>query len=319
MKTYEETVRAVLAGRDERLKQKQRKTTLLKRTAIPLACGTAAILIGIGAFRLGRLPLGAPRLPEQCGAVPTAPAISPAQDGAAGTEAYAPGWSETPSEGRTVQAPEETGTSEGPVTTPAAPPETTKTPDEGNYGGPSGGQTGHYVRIPVLPQNLEIVAVGERITDEEAAAYFAGRKGALAQTLSACGVPADDIRISEKGYGHVCYAGVEGERLEMRENFRDYLVYNGDTLVAIVTLSKENGRLFDTPAFGAPWFADYAAFLNAHRGEELVYVYAGLAEIILTPDGGMYSALSGIVPEWYLEGVENPYRVFYHPDAVFVP
>ena len=175
------------------------------------------------------------------------------------------------------------------------------------------------MNVPVLPQNLEIVTTGEKITDEEAAAYFAERKGSLAQSLGASGVAADNIRISEKGYCHVCYSGVEGERLEVRENFRDYLVCNGETLIAIVTLYKENGKFYDTPSFGAPWFGDYAAFLRQHRGEELVYVYAGSAEIILTPDGGMYSPLAGIIPAYYMEGIKDPYHVFYHPGDVYVP
>ena len=321
MKTYEETVRSVLEKRDELEKRNAQKKKRLKRTLIPLACCLAAVLAGVGLWRGGVLKGGQLTPPAETAAPGTEPALAtdaatdpPMQSGEpAPTEAAV-------SQGTAAEVPEATEPPAAAATAPAALPETTDAPEGGSYGGdgPVGGMTGYFC-IPALPADREIVAVGEKITDEEAAAYFAGHRSSLVSSLSASGVAADDIRISEKGYGHVCYAGLEGERLEARENFRDYLVYNGDALVAIVTLYKENGQLYATPAFGAPWFAEYAAFLRAHRGEEIVYVYASGAELILTPDGGMYSALAGIVPEYYLQGVEDPYRLFYHPSAVFVP
>ena len=332
MKTYEETIRAVFDGRDEMLKKQQKKNKILKGTLIPLACSFAVILLGVGIWRSGVLQKAPPTLPTEPGIQTTLPAIS--QDET--TDQLSPTLEQTPesvpsgaggasevpsSQGYSVSVPsEQPQQNTAPVTTPAVLPETTDVPDGDNFGGPSGGGIGTgYFAIPVIPFNREIVTTGEKITDEEAAAYFAERKGSLAQSLSASGVAADNIRISEKGYCHACYYGMEGERLEVRENFRDYLVYNGETLIAIVTLYKENGQLFDTPAFGAPWFSDYAAFLRQHRGEDLVYVYAGFAEIILTPDGGMYSALSGIIPEYYMEGTQDPYHVFYHPSDVYTP
>jgi hypothetical protein len=197
-------------------------------------------------------------------------------------------------------------------TTRPAGDETVTAVSDGNAGGYG------YFMIPAL-LTREIVTVGEKITDEEAAGYFAEDGGHLTASLWASGVPTENLHISEKGYCHVCYAGVEGEKLEVRENFRDYLVYNGSSLVAIVTLSKENGHLYSTPSLGAAWLDDYSAFLNSHRGEELVYVYAGFAEIILTPSGGMYAPVPSIVPEWYMQGIEDPYHVFYHPGDVYVP
>ena len=329
MKTYEETIRAVFEGRDEILKKQQKKNKMLKRTLIPLACSFAVILSGVGIRRSGVLKKMPTTLPTEAGVQTTLPAIS--QDETTGqpspTSKQTPksvpsgtvGTTEAPaSQGYSVSIPSESTPDAVSTTVPAVQPGTSDVPDGEIFGGPSGGGTG-YVNVPVLPQNLEIVTTGEKITDEEAAAYFAERKGSLAQSLGASGVAADNIRISEKGYCHVCYSGVEGERLEVRENFRDYLVCNGETLIAIVTLYKENGKFYDTPSFGAPWFGDYAAFLRQHRGEELVYVYAGSAEIILTPDGGMYSPLAGIIPAYYMEGIKDPYHVFYHPGDVYVP
>ena len=331
MKTYDETIRAVFEGRDEILKKQQKKNRILKRTLIPLACSLAVIIVGFGIWRSGVLQKKSPVIPDAPSAQSTLPALSPdettgipVQTPSQNTEGDPSGAAETTdvpaSQGYSVPIPSEPAPDTASTTVPAVQPGTSDVPEGENFGGPSGGEIGTgYFNIPVIPFNREIVTTGEKITDEEAAAYFAERKGSLAQSLGASGVAADNIRISEKGYCHACYSGLEGERLEVRENFRDYLVYNRETLIAIVTLYKENGKLYDTPAFGAPWFSDYAAFLRQHRGEELVYVYAGFAEIILTPDGGMYSALSGIVPEYYMEGTEDPYHVFYHPSDVYIP
>ena len=82
-------------------------------------------------------------------------------------------------------------------------------PENSDEGIQSGGM---YFNIPVLPENREIAVVGERITDGEAAAYFAENGAAIKNALSASGVPTDSIRIAEKGYSHVCYTGEAGER-----------------------------------------------------------------------------------------------------------
>ena len=339
MKTYEETYMAVLRRRSEAENERKKRNRALKRALLPAACCLLLIMAGIGLWRGGVFTRPAPTLPPNGTETPahadknTAPEIVPE------TEADPPG-DPTAAENAGPQSEPQSGTAPAPgepsvvvgTTAPApvepslvagttAPaPEGPLQPDDGSYGGDTAeGGAKKYFCVPILPKNREIVTAGEAITEEEAAAYFAEHKTSLASALAASGVAADDLRVSPRGYGHVGYTGAEGERLTVRQNFRDYLVYNGDTLVAIVTLVKENGQIYGTPSFGAAWFADYGDFLNGHRGEELVYVYAGSAEIILTPDGGMYSTLSGIVPEIYLEGVADPYRLFYHPGDVYVP
>ena len=317
MKTYDETYRSVLQKRDERIKEKQNRARALKNTLIPAVCVLTVLIAFFGLWKSGLMNRKETSLPPETVPGETTPAIwresRPAigQGGEAnatgsavpGTNAY-----ETTLNAESAEDPISVVTG----TTRPAGDETITAVSEGSAGGYG------YFFIPAL-MTREIVTVGEKITDEEAAAYFAEDGGHLIASLSASGVPTENLRISDKGYCHVCYGGVEGEKLEVRENFRDYLVYNGDSLVAIVTLSKENGKLYGTPSVGAAWFDDYSAFLNSHRGEELVYVYAGFAEIILTPDGGMYAPVPSIVPEWYMQGIEDPYRVFYHPGDVYVP
>ena len=177
--------------------------------------------------------------------------------------------------------------------------------------------------IPVIPAQAGakpgINITGEKITDSEAKAYFDGNKASISSALTASGVPADGMRISEAGYSHVSYDGTEGKQLELRQNFRDYLVYNGDgDLIAIITLYKENGKLYNTPAFGAPWFPAYNAYLNAHKGQQLLYVYAGPWELIIAPDGTC-SSPSGSDASLCLEGVKNPYQYFFSAPATYTP
>lgn len=210
-------------------------------------------------------------------------------------------------------------------------------PDGGIYGGDMG--RGFWF-IPALPQNREIRVVGEVLTDEQAQEYFKANKETIFSSLSQSGVTITSPKISEKGYSHVSYDGTQGETFVVRQNFRDYLVYDGDKLVAIITLVKENGVIYSTPSFGAKWFEYYNAFLQKHKGEKLVYVYAKNFEIIIAPDNICYSpmgndfssypegaenpdvdvpAISRNVATLYFEGVENPYEVFYHESAVYVP
>ena len=122
--------------------------------------------------------------------------------------------------------------------------------------------------------------------------------------------------------------GAEGKSFEIRQNYRDYLVYIGEEeeLAAIITLFKENGELYDTPMFGAAWFEGYGEYLKEHKGEKLIYVYASWYEIIIAPDntyfnpmGVDYNAQGLNITSKYLEGVDKPYEVFYHEAATYTP
>ena len=197
-------------------------------------------------------------------------------------------------------------------------PETQPTEYQGDEGLTSGGDIQGGVSIPVLPFDREIKLTGEKITDEEAQEYFKLNKSSIIGSLSSSGVAADAISISEKGYCHISYDGTLGKSFEIRENFRDYIVYNGDKIVAIITLVKENGEISATPSFGAPWFDTYNSYLNSHKDEELVYAYAGWFEIVIAPDNTYFNPM-GYDASVYLEDIENPYDIFYHEAAVYVP
>ena len=208
------------------------------------------------------------------------------------------------------------------VTKPQPTETTTATPKDGagsTYGGDI--QSGNW-SIPVVPAvtgaKPGVKVVGEKITDAEAKAYLAENTW-VGSALAASGVSFEDITYSDTGYCHVSYDGTEGKQLELRQNFRDYLAYSeSGKLIAIITLTKENGKLSASPAFGGPWFSEYNAFLNAHKGEKLLYVYAGWMEIIITPNN-QYVNPQGTDVSAYLEGVENPYEYFYNDAATYTP
>ncbi len=173
--------------------------------------------------------------------------------------------------------------------------------------------------IPLLPFDREIKITGEAITDSQAQEYFELHKESIIGSLSSSGVSSDEIKISPKGYCHVNYDGVEGKSFELRQNYRDYLVYNGDELAAIITLYKENGEIYNTPSFGAKWFDDYNSYLKKHKDEKLVYAYAsGWVEIIIAPDNTYFNPM-GIDLKPYLDGTDKPYEMFYHESATYIP
>ena len=185
----------------------------------------------------------------------------------------------------------------------------------------SGGEIdAHGVAINQPPENNAIKITGEKITDEETAQYFKENYTSIVSALSQMGVRTEDLKINEKGYSHISYAG-EGSGLELHQDFRDYLAYSGDKLVAIITLMKYNGTIGISPAFGGAWFDSYAAFLKEHAGEELLFLYYGELEVVVLSDGSAVNPMGHSVSQ-YFEWVRNPYEWFRQEGAeaaVYVP
>ncbi len=318
MKTDNEMTRAIL---DE---VKTRKAKRKRRTAVGISVLTLALLLtgAVTAQHLGLFPPRAKGEPD----TGTTAATAAQPETSAGTTGQPSFATQTTVVGtQTATTANCTTTAQSTTQTPpdvteittqgysvAQPPKDESGGGDG-YGGNIGG-----VRISALPADRTIRYTGEAITDAEAAAYFRENTW-LQSALGSSGVDADGMHYAEHGYCHVNYDGTEGKSLEVRQNFRDYLVWNGKgDLIAIVTLTKENGALSDTPAFGGPWFGDYNAFLKAHKGEALVFVYAGWMELVLTPDGGVFNP-QGTDVSRYLEGVENPYEIFRCDAASYTP
>lgn len=168
------------------------------------------------------------------------------------------------------------------VTAAIVVPRLTRPEEEANAGGTDGRINIH---AEIKPSDADRV-----LTDGEAAAFLAERLPAIREELRANGVAAEALRIPEKGYSHV-RTGDNGNELILYA--KDYLIYDGETLVGIYELIKDaDGSLGGGLSWGGPWFPEYQAFLEAHRGEALVYLYVGDVEAILTPDGRIVTPLS---------------------------
>lgn len=183
--------------------------------------------------------------------------------------------------------------------------------DKNSYGGSS------QTFIPAFPQKNGIKYTGEKITDEEARRYFENNSS-IKSSLIASGVDAGNMKISDHGVSYVSYSGIHDEGLELKQNFRNYFVYNDDKIVALITLYKENGKLYDTPAFGGEWFNYLTDLFVEYKGKEIVFILAGNGEFAVTSDGKIHSYL-GYDIKSYFDGVDNLYEKIYCPEAVYVP
>ena len=326
MKTTDEMINSLYRRRDTYLAARRKHRTAAGAAAAAAVAGAAAA----GGFLIFR--------PDNDTAIHTGEASSAVTSAAESTsesiisEAGSVAESVVSETDSTDETPDESKTSENEVSkaeSPASEAESiaesalseADSVDEGSAGNNGMGFTSYFF-IPALPPNNELILRGEEITDEEAAAYFAENRQSLISSLAASGVPTEDFSISESGSCYIYYDGCWDEQqrgLTLIRDFRDYYAYSGDRLVAVLTVTKENGRLSCTPAFGSPSFEPMGEFFQKHKGQELVFIRAKWAEIILAPDGEeFYPGGDDLSP--VLQGLEDPYgRWFYHPEAVYVP
>ncbi len=156
----------------------------------------------------------------------------------------------------------------------------------------------------------EIKRTGEDciLTVEEANAFMNERLPAYREELRASGLVFDDLHFAPNGYSHV-RTGDSGNELIL--NARDFLLYDGDKLVATVTVIKEPDRISGGVSFGGPWYPEYQAFLEAHKGEALVYLYVGDVEAILTPDGQIFTAIGTDISDSIVQEEQTRYYEFF--------
>lgn len=304
MKNYNEIADNVLSRRDKYDETQKTKKKKIIRILSSVSCFVIVVVLGVGIWQSGWLDFNSLSL--------TNPS-SQEGDNVESTH-------DTLQESTTIINP----TQEPTVTQAIIIPSTEQVisgqisgtlPDEGAFAGDGS----NLWMIPTLPFDRSIALTGEAITDEEAKAYFEINGNSIISSLASSGTPVDNIRISEKGYSHVYYDGTEGKSFEIRQNYRDYLVYNGDKLIAIITLFKEDGEIYNSPMFGAKWFDSYGKYLEEHKGEKLVFVYAKFYEIIIAPDNTYYHPMGVDVTDEYIGFLEKPYDVFYHEAATYIP
>ena len=177
--------------------------------------------------------------------------------------------------------------------------------------------------LPITIERLQTeLGVGRRNETLDAAAadrYIADNKAQILYSLSMNGVPTDgNVTISKTGYTHLNLSG-GGTWKELATDFRDYLIYNDDRLIAILTLWIDNGAVHASPAFGAPWFDDYNAFLLSHKGEALAFVYVGMVEAVVTPRGEVLNPMGLDLSDRFPDSANgNYYDYLAYPENTYV-
>ena len=161
-----------------------------------------------------------------------------------------------------------------------------------------------------------IVLMGEAyaVFDEEAALYLNGAKDSIRNTLIASGISVGDIRI-KGGYSHV-RTGKDGNSLAV--DWRDYLIYDGAELVAIVSVTKDGSGMKHHLMFGGAWFSDYAALLEQYEGIPLVYLYIGDVEAFVLPDHSVISLMGADVSAATEDGTAY-YEYFFTTYNTYTP
>jgi len=166
--------------------------------------------------------------------------------------------------------------------------------------------------------NAEILITGAEyeIHDEEAVAFLEESKESLISSLQAMGETFHEFRICQKGYSHI-QTGDAGN--SMAVDWREYLVYDGDQILAIITVNKDADGLHEYLAWAGLAFESYSQFLAEHRGEELVYLYIGDVEAILTPDHQVYVFGHGLPDAVDENEKENYYSFFKLAQNTYIP
>ncbi len=146
------------------------------------------------------------------------------------------------------------------------------------------------------------------LDNEEAYAFLIENYAGIKNSLVASGVNAQNMIISETGYGH--YRTNDNS---VAVNWRDFLVYNDGELISIVSVSKDETGLWYGVAFGGTWYSQYNSFLQQHTGEQLVYLYYGDMEAIVTPDSKIYRLLDFTEIEGLVDGFD--YYAFFNQET----
>ncbi len=165
-----------------------------------------------------------------------------------------------------------------------------------------------------LPRDGRLERVGEGFSDADVLALLQ----ALVSSPTGLGLSENaELTLIEAGHAHVRLPETPEDPAVITADFRDYYVTENGKIAAILTVAKEDGRFFVTPAFGAPWFGALTDFLNAHRGEKLLAVYMGPLDVLIAPDGDLF--LPGEADPTALPDAEALYASLFTEEAAYAP
>ncbi|MBR2751711.1 MAG: hypothetical protein IKG93_01635 [Clostridiales bacterium] len=160
---------------------------------------------------------------------------------------------------------------------------------------------------------VHLTGVDYWLTNEEAYAFLMENYAGIKNSLEASGVNAQNMVISETGYGH--YRTNDNS---VAVNWRDFLVYNDEDLISVISVSKDENGLWYGIAFGGSWYSQYNSFLQQHAGQQLVYLYYGDMEAIVTPDNKIYRFMDFAEFEGLVDGFDY-YSFFNQETNTYIP
>ena len=152
-------------------------------------------------------------------------------------------------------------------------------------------------------------------SDEEAIHYLNQVKNGIINTLTVSGIDASQLEIKENGYSHI---RTENNGNEMAMNWRDYLAYNGEKLIAIIQVTKDKTGIKHHLSFGGTWFSRYEDFLRQYKGTELVYIYIGDVEAFIDPDNQVIPLIDTDISST-LDENQQYYQYFKTECNVYIP
>lgn len=171
----------------------------------------------------------------------------------------------------------------------------------------------------------EIVLTGTEyeLSLSEAVSYLESAKAGIINELTASGVHTGDFHFSPWGVS-ILRSGNKGNTMAV--DWKQFLAYDGEKLIAIIDLCKDGSGVHHYVAFGGPWFESYDAMLKAHAGEELVMIYVGDVQAVVTPDNEVLSIVAvvegtdsdGHFRESIEEG-KDYYHYFKREQNTFIP
>ncbi len=127
---------------------------------------------------------------------------------------------------------------------------------------------------------------GYRISDDEIRDYVENHKYDMIGAIAAeYGDFESEYKIFVKGYRHINLGSVN----TLKMNFVDLPIMRGDKIIALATLYEYKGELRNDLSLRGVGIDEIGDIFNENPDDELVFLYYGMREIVVTPSNRIYS------------------------------
>jgi len=130
------------------------------------------------------------------------------------------------------------------------------------------------------------ITEGYRISDDEIKNYVETHKYDMIGAIAAeYGDFESEYKIFVKGYRHINLGSVN----TLKMNFVDLPIMRGDKIIALATLYEYEGELRNDLSVRGVGIDEIGDIFNENPDDELVFLYYGMREIVVTPSNRIYS------------------------------